>query len=68
MMSLFDEEEVMRSYIKSERYDAEQESFKEAALTMIKSGKISIEDVKNYFPKLSDESVQKLEEDIMQLA
>lgn len=32
MMSLFDDEEVMRSYIKSERYKAEQDKAKKTAV------------------------------------
>lgn len=66
MMSLCDEEEVIRTYVKSERMDAEQESFKEAALIMIRSGKISIDDVSKYFPKLSAQSIQALKADVMQ--
>ncbi len=42
MMSLFDEEEVIRSYIKSERYEAEQDKAKKTAIRMIKAGKISL--------------------------
>ncbi|MCM1136508.1 MAG: hypothetical protein NC400_13145 [Clostridium sp.] len=68
MMSLFDDEQIMKSYIKSERYDAEQEILKDAALTMIEMGKITIEEIENCFPKLSEESIQELEAEIMQLA
>ena len=66
MMSVYDEEEVIRTYVKSERMDAEQESFKEAALIMIRSSKISIDDVSKYFPKLSAQSIQALKADVIQ--
>lgn len=45
MMSLFDKEEVMRSYIKSERYEAEQDKAKRTALHLLKLGKMSLEDI-----------------------
>lgn len=48
MMSLFDEEEVIKSYIKSERYEAEQDKEKKTAIRMIKAGKMSLEDIADY--------------------
>ncbi len=39
MMSLFDEEQIMKSYIKSERYEAVQESARETAKRLIKKAK-----------------------------
>ena len=44
MMSLYDEE-VMRSYIKSERYEAEQNKAKKTAIHLLKLGKMSLEDI-----------------------
>ena len=44
MMSLYDEE-VMRSYIKSERYEAEQNKAKKTAVHLLKLGKMSLEDI-----------------------
>lgn len=67
MMSLFDEEQIMKSYIRSERYEAEQASLKEAALTMVKLNKITLSDVKKCFPKLSDETIEEIEDELMQL-
>ncbi len=40
MMSLFDEEQIMKSFIRSERYEAAQESARETARRMIKKGKM----------------------------
>ena len=45
MMSLYNEEEVMRSYIKSERYEAEQNKAKKTAVHLLKLGKMSLEDI-----------------------
>lgn len=64
MMSLFDEEEIMRSFIRSERYDVE----KEAAVKMIKSGKMSAQEIAGFFSSLSEDDVKELEAEIMQMA
>lgn len=61
MMSLFDEEQIMRSYIKSERYEAAQESAKETAKRMIKKGKMPLEEIADYVPSLSFEELKELE-------
>ena len=67
MMSLYDEEEVMRSYIKSECYEAEQNKVKEKASLMLKNGKITVEEMPVFFPELSSEEIKKIEAEIMQL-
>lgn len=41
MMELYDQEEVIKSYVESERYDAA----KETAKRILKLGKLSIEEV-----------------------
>ena len=64
MMSLFDEEEVIRSYIKSERYEAEQDKARKTAVRMIKAGKMSLEDIADY-TELSLDSVKDLQRGIM---
>lgn len=45
MMGLFDEEQIMKSYIKSERYDV----VKEKALLMLQSGKITVDEISKFF-------------------
>ena len=71
MMSLFDEEEVIRSYIKSERYEAAQEAaqskVKEKAKLMLKMGKISSDEMSVFFPELSDEEIKEIEAEVLQL-
>lgn len=67
MMSLFDEEEIMRSYIRSERYEAEQDNSKKTAIRMIKAGKMSLEEIADY-TELSFDFVKDLQSEIMQLA
>ena len=46
--SLFDEEQIMKSFIKSERY----EETKENARRLLKLGKIKIDEVSDCFPDL----------------
>ena len=66
MMSLFDKEEVMRSYIKSERYEAEQDKAKRTAIHLLKLGKMSLEDIAEA-TELSLDIVKELESQSMQL-
>ena len=64
MMSLFDDEQIMKSFIKSERHDAERET----AERLIKKGKMSLEDIADCVPSLSFDELRELEAEIMQLA
>jgi len=68
MMSLYDEEEVMRSYIKSERYEEAQKTTKDNALRLLKLGKIKVNEISECFPDLSESDVRELETEVMQLA
>jgi len=63
MMSLFDEEQIMRSFIKSEKYDLAREK----AILMLRDGKITIDEVSLYFPELLESDIKELEEEIVQL-
>lgn len=64
MMSLFDEEQIMKSFIRSERHDADRKT----AERMIKKGKMTLEDIAECVPSLSLEELRELEAEIMQLA
>jgi len=68
MMSLFDDEQIMKSYIKSERHEAAQENARETAERMIKDGEMSLEKIARYLPALSMEELKAIEAEIMQLA
>ncbi len=59
MMILYDEQEVMRSYVESERHDAKLEAIIETAKNLLKKGKMSIEDIAEC-TDLSIEEVQNL--------
>ena len=64
MMSLFDEEQIMKSFIKSERHDEARET----AERLIKKGKMTLEDIADCVPALSFEELKEIEAEIMQLA
>ncbi len=64
MMSLFDEEQIMRTYAK----DIEKETERKTAEKMIKIGKLSLEEIGLCVPTLSLEELKELEAEVMQLA
>lgn len=64
MMSLFNEEQIMKSFIRSERHDEARETAKR----MIKKGKLSLDEIADYVPALSYDELKELEAEIMQMA
>lgn len=64
MMSLFDEEQIMKSFIRSERHDEARET----AERLIKKGKMTLEDIAECVPSLSLKELKELEAEVMQLA
>jgi len=64
MMSLFDNEQIMRTYAK----DIEKETERKTAEKMIKDGELSLEKIARYVPELSIEELKEMEAEIMQLA
>lgn len=68
MMNLFDEEQIIKSYIKSERYEAVQESARKTAIEMIKDGELPLEKIARYVPMLSMDELKELEAEVTQPA
>ncbi|MCM1113468.1 MAG: hypothetical protein NC399_09465, partial [Muribaculum sp.] len=64
MMSLFDDEQIMRTYAK----DIKRETLMEKATLMLKKGKIGIDEISEYFPELLESDIREIEEKVMQLA
>lgn len=64
MMSLFDDEQIMRTYVRSERVDEAREN----ATIMLRNGRITVEEIPNFFPKLTLEDAKEIEAEVMQLA
>ncbi len=67
MMSLFDEEQIMKSFIRSERHEAAQDKVKEKAILMLQKGKISEDEIQTFFPELSVEEFEEVKGGAMQL-
>ena len=63
MMSLFNEEEILKSFIESEIHDEARET----AERMIKDGELSLEKIARYIPSLSMDELKQLEAEILQL-
>ena len=59
-MSLFDDEQILKAYTK----DVERET----AERMIKTGKLSLEEIADCVPALSLDELKKMEADILQPA
>lgn len=59
MMVLYDEEEIMRSYVESERYEAKRDEKIETAKRMLNDGALSIDKVAE-FSNLPIEVIEKL--------
>lgn len=70
MLAMYDEKEILLEYIESERYEAEQEGEKKAdkrtAIQMLKTGKLSVEEIVQYVPSLSIEDVEKIQQELLQ--
>ena len=64
MMSLFDDEQIMKTYLK----DFEKETERKTAERMIKKGKMTLEEIADYIPALSFDELKEIEAEVMQLA
>jgi len=68
MMSLFDDEQIMKTYLKDAVNTAAYEADRATAERMIKDGELSLEKIAKYVPTLSMEELKEIEVEIMQLA
>lgn len=74
MMALFDNEKIIRTYVENEKKEAAREAAKEAAKytarkaaeKMLKGGKMSAEEIAEYFSDLSVEDVREIEKEMLQ--
>ncbi len=68
MMSLFDDEQIMRTYLRDAANTAAYEADRATAERMIKDGEMSLEKIARYVPSLSMDELKELEAEVMQLA
>lgn len=62
MLAMYDEKEVLRSYIESEVY----ENSKSVVIQMLKVGKMSIEEIAQCFPNLTIDDVKRIQDELLQ--
>ena len=68
MMTLFDDEQVLEAYAKDIDNYATHREARENARIMLKNGRITVEEIPVFFPKLTLEDAKELEAEVMQLA
>ena len=64
MMSLFDDEQIMKTYTK----DIKRETLMENAKHMLKIGKLTVEEIPVCYPDLTMDDAKEIEEELMQFA
>lgn len=64
MMTLFDDEQILKAYTNDIKNDTERNS----AIKMIAMGKLSLEEIAECVPSLSMEELQELKAEISKLA
>ncbi|MCM1296800.1 MAG: hypothetical protein NC311_14780, partial [Muribaculaceae bacterium] len=64
MMSLFDDEQIMRTYAR----DIEKETERKTAERLIKKGKMTLEEIADCVSLLSFDELKEMEAEVMQLA
>ncbi|MCI9306248.1 MAG: hypothetical protein HFI28_07180 [Lachnospiraceae bacterium] len=68
MMTLFDDEQIMRTYLKNAANTNAYEADKATAERMIKDGEMPLEKIARYVPPLSMEKLKELEAEVLQSA
>lgn len=66
MMTLFDDEQILKAYTKDIEDRTAEETAKETAVIMLKNGRISVEEIPGFFPKLTLEDAKEIEAEVMQ--
>lgn len=68
MMTLFDDEQILKAYAKDIEDNKEKETERKTAERMIRKGKMTLEEIADYVPSLSLDELKKLEAELMQMA
>lgn len=71
MMTLFDDEQILKAYTKEieekTARETARETAKETAEKMIRKGKMTLEEIAEYVPSLSLEELEEIEAEVLQL-
>lgn len=73
MLALYDEKEILMEYIECERYEAAQEAAqkakrenaRETAIQMVRAGKLSFDEISQFFPTLTPDDVKELQKELL---
>ena len=68
MMTLFDDEQILKAYTKDIKNDTARETERNTAIKMIEMGKLSLEEIAKCVPSLSMKELRELEAEVLQLA
>lgn len=68
MMTLFDDDQIMKAYTKDIKDSTAKETAKETAERLIKKGKMTLEEIADCVPALSMEELKELEAEVMHLS
>ena len=68
MMSLFDDEQIMRTYAKDIEKEAVRKTERKTAEQMIRKGKMTLEEIADCVSSLSFDELKELEAEVTQLA
>ena len=67
MMTLFDDEQILKAYAKDIEDNATLKTERNTAIQMIKDGEMPLEKIARYVPSLSIEELKELEAEVLQL-
>lgn len=68
MMTLFDDEQILKAYARDIEENKERETERKTAERMIRKGKMTLEEIADYVPALSLDELKQMEDKIMQMA
>ena len=68
MMSLFDNEQIMKTYWKDMENTFAHKKDRETAERMIRKGKLTLEEIADYIPALSLDELKEIEAAFMHMA
>ena len=67
MMTLFDDEQILKAYAKDIEDSTERKTERKTAIQLIKKGKMSLEEIAECVPSLSMDELKELKEEVLQL-
>uniref|UniRef100_UPI004056DA0A hypothetical protein n=1 Tax=Agathobacter sp. TaxID=2021311 RepID=UPI004056DA0A len=68
MMTLFDDEQILKAYTKDIENNAVRKTERKTAIQLIRKGKMSLEEIAECVPSLSMDELRELKAEVLQLA